>query len=110
MKLNRTSLKKRGAALVEYGLLIAGVALICAAAISIFGHKTNDLVGSVASVLPSNDVDDTGSITGGRVIMTAGGSGTDIAVDWNNVTSADNTTDELFGDGAGGLITDLQNN
>lgn len=109
MKLNRTHNKKRGATLVEYGLLIAGVALICAAAVSIFGKKTNDLVGSVAAVLPSSSPEDTGAITGGRVIMTAGGSGTEISVDWDNVTTTDNTTENLFGAGAEGLITDLQN-
>ncbi len=35
---------KKGQGLVEYGLIIAGVALICAAAVSVFGHKTSDLI------------------------------------------------------------------
>ena len=40
---------KKGSALVEYGLLIAGVALVCAAAVSVFGHKTNDIVAKITS-------------------------------------------------------------
>ncbi len=97
--------KKRGAALVEYGLLIAGVALICAAAVSLFGKKTNDLVGTVAAVLPSSSAEDVGAIAGGRVILTQEG-----AINWTDVLDGEkNTTDDLFGDGASGLITDLQN-
>jgi pilus assembly protein Flp/PilA len=42
---------KKGQGLVEYGLLIAGVALICAATVSVFGHKTNDLLGATADVI-----------------------------------------------------------
>ena len=43
---------KKGQGLVEYGLLIAGVALISAAAVSVFGHKTDHLISAVAAVLP----------------------------------------------------------
>ena len=35
---------KKGQGLVEYGLIVAGVALICAAAVSVFGHKTSELI------------------------------------------------------------------
>ena len=49
---------KRGAALVEYGLIVAGVALVAAAADSIFGSKAAGLVGASARVLPGANVDD----------------------------------------------------
>lgn len=97
--------KKRGAALVEYGLLIAGVALICAAAVSLFGHKTNDMVGTVAGVLPSSDETDTGTIRSGKVIRTVD-SGDGIEINWDHATSNLNTTDSAFGSGAGDIITD----
>ena len=42
---------KKGAALVEYGLLVAGVALVTAAAVSIFSHKTNDLMATTAGAM-----------------------------------------------------------
>ena len=53
VKLVRRLLRnKRGAALVEYALIVAGVALIAAAAVSVFGHKTSDMLATAAAVLP----------------------------------------------------------
>ncbi|MFK7740061.1 MAG: Flp family type IVb pilin [Planctomycetota bacterium] len=63
MKRNNPMLRdKRGFALIEYGLLIAGVALVRAAATSMFGHKTSDLIGATASILPGAHDDDNGPI------------------------------------------------
>ena len=61
---------KKGQGLVEYGLIIAGVALVCAAAISMFGHKTSDLVAATAAVLPGAHSDDNGPIVSGKLIET----------------------------------------
>lgn len=61
---------RKGSALVEYGLLIAGVALVAAGAVSIFGHKTNDLISATASVLPGAHADDNGPIVSAKVIET----------------------------------------
>ena len=61
---------KKGQGLVEYGLIIAGVALVCAAAISVFGHKTSDLVAATAAVLPGAHSDDNGPIVSGKLIET----------------------------------------
>lgn len=61
---------KKGAALVEYGLLVAGVALVAAAAVSVFGHKTNDLLATTAGVLPGAGGADNNPIAGGRLIET----------------------------------------
>ena len=61
---------KKGAALVEYSLLIAGVALMGAAAVSIFGHKTSDLMAAVAAVLPGAHEDDNAALVSGKIIET----------------------------------------
>ncbi len=84
---------RRGAALVEYGLLIAGVALISSAGVSIFGHKTNDLVSSVAAVLPGAHADDNGPIFSGKLIETIGADagGTVIALDTATIAGAPGT-------------------
>ncbi|MBA2117687.1 Flp family type IVb pilin [Bremerella alba] len=67
---------KKGQGLVEYGLLIAGVALISAAAVSLFGHKTCDLIAAVGVVLPCAHGDDNGPQVAGKLIeTTSGGSG-----------------------------------
>ncbi|MCX6606734.1 MAG: hypothetical protein NTV52_24555 [Acidobacteria bacterium] len=66
--------EKKGAALVEYGLLIAGVALI-----STFGTKTSDLVATVASVLPGIHADDNGAILSGGLLETTPGAAGSVA-------------------------------
>jgi len=109
----RGSKKRRGAALVEYALLIAGVALISAAAISIFGHKTSDLVAAVATVLPGAHLDDNGPIVSGKIIeTTAPTTTTGIALDTTTINTNTNTP-RLgnnvtgvggAGDGFGGLV------
>jgi Flp pilus assembly pilin Flp len=98
---------KKGAAFVEYALLIAGVALIGSASVSTFGHKTNDMIGMTAAVLPGAHVDDNAPILSGKIIETAvgtgnGAGGTDaIALDIPTIV-ANSGTDRLdanLGDG-----------
>jgi Flp pilus assembly pilin Flp len=73
---------RKGAAMVEYALLVAGVALMALAAVSVFGHKTNDLISAVAAVLPGAHLDDNGPITSGRLVeTTAGAAGAPIELD-----------------------------
>jgi len=62
--------KQKGAALVEYGLLIAGVALIAAVSVSIFGNKTADLIAAVATVLPGSSGTDNLPIVNGQLLET----------------------------------------
>lgn len=67
---------KKGQGLVEYGLIIAGVALICAAAVSVFGHKTSDLIAAVAAVIPGAHADDNAPLVSGKIIETTAGTTT----------------------------------
>jgi Flp pilus assembly pilin Flp len=61
---------RKGQGLVEYALIIAGVALVAAVGISMFGHKVSDLIGSVAAVLPGAHLDDNGPIASGHLVGT----------------------------------------
>jgi Flp pilus assembly pilin Flp len=105
---------KKGQGLVEYGLIIAGVALICAAAISVFGHMTSDLIAAVATVLPGAHADDNEAMMSGKLIETTAGDGaaggTGIELDIVTI-EANSGTGRLqanvtgtAGDGFGGLI------
>ena len=77
---------KKGQGLVEYGLIIAGVALVCAAAVSVFGHKTSDLIGAVATIIPGAHADDNGPMTSGKLIeTTAGAAATGIELDTTTI-------------------------
>ncbi len=108
---------KKGQGLVEYGLIIAGVALICAAAISVFGHKTSDLIAAVATVLPGAHADDNAPIVSGKLIETAGqtaAAGAPITLDSATIVGAAGTprlgtnvggaASPLGTDGFGGLV------
>ena len=70
----------KGAALLEYALLAAGVALISAAGVSIFGHKTSDMISAVATVMPGAHADDNGPIVSGSLIETTSAVGTDASI------------------------------
>ncbi|TWU31124.1 class III signal peptide-containing protein [Novipirellula artificiosorum] len=105
---------KKGQGLVEYGLIIAGVALICAAAISVFGHKTSDLIASVSAILPGAHADDNGPLVSGKLIETTGADTGAIALDAATIVGNTDTgrldnnvfgaTTAAGGDGFGGLI------
>ncbi len=69
----RVARNRRGQGLVEYALIIAGVALVTAAAVSIFGHKVNDMVSATAAVLPGAHADDNNPIVSGKLIETSDG-------------------------------------
>jgi pilus assembly protein Flp/PilA len=82
---------RRGAALVEYALLLGGVALISAGAVSLFGHKTSDIVGMMAAILPGAHVNDNGPIQSGHLIETSNvGTSGAIAIDVATIVGESN--------------------
>ena len=103
--------ERKGAALVEYALIVAGVALIGAAAVSVFGHKVTDMMATSAAVMPGAHADDNAPIVAGKTIETSanapgfdsGNSATGIGLDVNAITQANGQTrlgDSVGGDGA----------
>jgi Flp pilus assembly pilin Flp len=106
----RVSKNEKGAALVEYALIVAGVALIGAATISVFGHKTNDMLATATAVLPGAHVEDNAPVVSGKIIETSpnaqgtdqGNNATGIGLDVNAITQANGTTrlgNDVGGDG-----------
>lgn len=70
-KLRNLLKAKKGQALVEYGILVGAVAVVCLAATAVLGHKVNDLISVSAAVLPGAHSDDTGPIFSGKLVKTA---------------------------------------
>jgi pilus assembly protein Flp/PilA len=70
MKLRSLLRNKKGQSLVEYGILTGGIALVCLAATAILGHKTNDLIATVAASLPGAHAEDNGPIVSGKLVAT----------------------------------------
>jgi len=101
---------RRGQALVECALIVAGVALIGSVSVSVFGHKVNDLMAAMATVLPCAHTDDNAPIQSGKIIETTQDADGDLVVDAAgiaansgtgrldaNVLGADGTTDGFSG-------------
>lgn len=117
LKLRRRLLRDRkGAALVEYALIIAGVALIGAAAVSIFGHKVSDMLGTAAAVLPGAHTDDNAPIVSGKTIETSpnaqgvdqgGNSQQGIGLDVNKITQSNGKARLSDGVGGDGSVSSL---
>ena len=72
---------RKGQGLVEYALIVAGVALVAAAAISVFGHKVNDMIAATAVVLPGANGQDNGAIASGRIVETTSAVNGNIGLD-----------------------------
>lgn len=97
----------RGAAMVEYALLVAGIAVVAVAAVSILGHKTSDLIGTAAAVIPGVNPDDNDEITSGRLIETAPNDDGALALDVNEIIS--NSGSERLGNNMGFTPGELPN-
>lgn len=92
---------KKGAALLEYALLTAGVALVAAASVSVFGHKTSDMMAATATIMPGAHADDNGPILSAKLIETTDANGF-IAVDVAAAAAGGNRLgDNLLGSGNG---------
>ena len=113
--MRRLRKNEKGAALVEYALIVAGVALIGAAAVSVFGHKVSDMLATAAAVLPGAHTDDNAPIVSGKTIETSpnapgfdqGNSATGIGLDVNAITQGNGKArlnDSVGGDGALGSL------
>jgi hypothetical protein len=97
---------RKGQSLVEYALIIAGVALVGTVGISMFGHKVADLIGTVAAILPGAHTDDNAPIVAGHLIETDNnGPGGSIEISPADIT-ADNGMNRINGNllGNGGGV------
>jgi pilus assembly protein Flp/PilA len=108
------SRNRRGQGLVEYALIIAGVALIGAVGISLFGHKAAQMIDAVAVILPAADSDDNGPIGVGELIETTSATNGQIGLNTAAIAAANGTsrlTSNVTGnnsDGFNGLVVDVE--
>ena len=71
-QIKRTDRSRRegGAALVEYGLIVAGVTMVSLVAVAVFGGKVGGLIGSSAMLLPGAYTDQNAPVQVGQLIET----------------------------------------
>ena len=97
---------RKGQALVEYALIIAGVTLVAAAGVTIFGHKVAGMFDVAAVILPGAHDDCNNPIADGQLIETTTDANGNIVVDAATIAADKGTvarlTQNLFGDGASG--------
>lgn len=107
---------EKGAALVEYALIVAGVALIGAAVVSVFGHKISDMMATVAAVMPGAHAEDNAPIVSGRAIETSsnaqgvdqgGNTQQGIGLDVNAITQGNGRPRLSEGVGGDGAVSSL---
>jgi len=107
---------EKGAALVEYALIVAGVALIGAVAVSVFGHKVTDMLATAAAVLPGAHAEDNAPIVSGKTIETSpnaqgvdqgGNSQNGIGLDVNAITQSNGKARLSNGVGGDGALSSL---
>jgi len=90
---------KKGQGLVEYGILVGGIALVALAATAILGHKTTDLIGTVAAALPGAHAEDNGPIVSGQLVATTTTGASNAFVLDTNSTSSFGTNLGIDGEG-----------
>ena len=101
---------RKGQGLVEYALIIAGVALIAAVGVSVFGHKVSDMIASTAAVLPGAHADDNGPIVSGKLIETTSSADGPIALDIatiSGITDQPRLGNNIVGPTNGATFSDL---
>jgi Flp pilus assembly pilin Flp len=101
MKVNKNRVRK-GQALVEYTIILAAVALISLGTISLLGHKTTDMLGTLTAILPGAHTNDNGPIAAGELVPTTANGAGAITVDVQAAASSTTALDNnLFGTGTG---------
>ena len=97
---------RKGQGLVEYAMLIAGVALVAIVGVSLFGEKTGGMISAVATVLPGADADDNGPIGQGHLIETTGIGGGNSQIQLNVGQISGNSGVARLGQNLAGNTTD----
>jgi Flp pilus assembly pilin Flp len=97
--------RRRGSVLVEYALLVAGVALACVVAIAVLGHKTAEAIGVMAATLPGAHAEDNKPLADAD-ILPLDTSGPTITLDSKQLVQSGgiDRMETLLGPGGGSLL------
>ena len=78
----------KGQGLVEYGILVGGIALVALAATAILGHKTTDLIATCAAALPCAHEDEANPIVSGKLVASTTNADGGLILDAANTNSS----------------------
>jgi pilus assembly protein Flp/PilA len=93
----KTRAKRRGSILVEYGLLIAGVTLVCVVSLAVLGGKTADQFGIMAAIMPGAHAADNAPVSGGILIPFVPDATGRLVIDNTQLVNTNGTLDRMRG-------------
>jgi len=106
MRLQSSPKVRKGQALVEYALLIVCVAVVCAVAVSMLGHKTADTVAVGAAIMPGAHLDDNNPIVSANAIPSTVGTNKSIQLNTDALINNDRYQGILGEGGGAKLVTE----
>jgi pilus assembly protein Flp/PilA len=106
---------RKGQALVEYTVILAAVMLVSLGTISLLGHKTTDMLGTLTAILPGAHPGDNGPVSAGELIPTSTNAAGALTVDTSStdgVMQQDYLLDDQLFDqtGTSPLVIETANN
>lgn len=95
--------RRKGQAMVEYALLVGCIAVVCAVAVSMLGHKTQNTLAIAAAIMPGAHADDNAPIAETRIVPTTVVNGS-IVLDPSKLVNTDRYAELLGADGGAILV------
>jgi Flp pilus assembly pilin Flp len=89
MVASKKALKRKGAAMVEYAILVGAVALVGILGMSVLGRKATDIVGTLAVVLPGAQLTEDRKIHNAQLIEITNGVDDSYRVDASRIGGGD---------------------
>ncbi len=110
--LNRKFRSRKGQALVEYAVVVAGVTLVALAGVSLFGHKVTGLINMTTAVLPGAHAPGNAPIYTGRLVEIGPDEDGAIGLDVDTIVARSDGTvarleDNLWGEAGAGAADGL---
>src|SRR5256885_1551447 len=97
---------RKGQAMVEYALLVVCIAVVCAVAVSMLGHKTQETLAIAAAIMPGAHADDNAPITSANAIPSKIGDNGSIVLDTGRLINTDRYAPILGTGGGATLVTE----
>ena len=98
--------EEHGADLIEYALLVVCIAVVCAVAVSMLGHKTQETFAIAAAIMPGAHADDNAPIAEANVIPHKVDGNGNIVLDSGKLVNTDRYAELLGAGGGTTLVTE----
>lgn len=101
---HRSSLKRKGQAMVEYALLLAGIAVASVVGIAVLGHKTADQYSLLGVIMPGAHAEDNNAIQSSEALIPFTTSNGVIVLDTSKLIGGQDRMAGVLGAGGGEVL------